>query len=107
MSKKAFDKIAAGLNDAIAIARGKANPATYRVHVPGDVDVKAIRKGLGLSQADFALRFGISPGTLRDWEQKRKRPEGPARVLLMIIKEEPQAVERAAKKAGMLERISA
>ena len=51
MSRRAFDKIKAGLEDAIAIARGEADPATYRVHVPAEVDVKAIRRKLGMSQA--------------------------------------------------------
>ena len=74
MSKKAYDKIAAGLNDAIAIARGEADRASYRVHVPSDVDVGRIRRRLKLSQSEFAARFGIAPGTLRDWEQKRKHP---------------------------------
>jgi putative transcriptional regulator len=95
MSKKAFNKIAAGLKDAIAIARGEAGRASYRVHVPADVDVGRIRRKLKLSQSDFAARFGIAPGTLRDWEQKRKRPEGPARILLVVIEREPDAVERA------------
>jgi putative transcriptional regulator len=95
MSKRAFDKIAAGLKDAIAIARGEADRASYRVHVPADVDVVRIRRKLKLSQSEFAARFGIAPGTLRDWEQKRKRPEGPARVLLMVIEREPDAVQRA------------
>jgi putative transcriptional regulator len=95
MSKKAFDKIAAGLKDAIAIARGEADRASYRVQVPADLDVGRIRRKLKLSQSEFAARFGIAPGTLRDWEQRRKRPEGPARVLLIVIEREPDAVERA------------
>ena len=95
MSKKAFDKIAAGLNEAIAIARGEADRGSYRVREPADVDVGRIRRKLRLSQSEFAARFGIAPGTLRDWEQRRKRPEGPARVLLMVIEREPDAVARA------------
>ena len=95
MSKRAFDKIAAGLKDAITIARGEADRASYHVHVPADVDVGRIRRKLKLSQSEFAARFAIAPGTLRDWEQKRKRPEGPARVLLMVIEREPDAVARA------------
>jgi putative transcriptional regulator len=78
MSKKAFDKIAAGLKDPIAIARRAPDRANYRVHLPADVDLGRIRRKLKLSQSEFAARFGIAPGTLRDWEQKRKRPEGPA-----------------------------
>src|SRR6266576_335305 len=64
-----------------AIARAEAKPGSYRVHVPADVDVRGIRSRLGLSQAAFASRFGIPQGTIRDWEQGRRRPEGPARVL--------------------------
>ena len=59
-----------------------------------EVDVGRIRQAQAAA-SEFAARFGIAPGTLRDWEQKRKRPEGPARVLLMVIEREPAAVERA------------
>ena len=99
MSKKAYEKIAAGLKEAIKIARGTADPATYRVHVPSSIDVRKIRKRLGMSQTEFAARFGIAPGTLRDWEQRRKTPDGAARVLLMVIDKEPKAVLRALKAA--------
>jgi putative transcriptional regulator len=78
-----------------AIARAEANPTTYRVHVPADIDVRKIRAQLKLTQAEFAARFGLQAATVRDWEQHRRRPEGPARVLLKIIKEEPEAVNRA------------
>jgi putative transcriptional regulator len=95
MSKKAFDQIAAGLRDAIAIAQGKADRATYKVHVPADVDVAKIRRRLKLSQAKFAAKFGIPPGTVRDWEQGRRKPEGAARAFLVVIDKETKAVERA------------
>jgi putative transcriptional regulator len=95
MSKKAFDKIAAGINDAIAIARGDADPTSYRVHVPAEVDVRKIRVQLKMSQAEFAARFGLSAATVRDWEQNRRKPEGAARVLLQVIKKDPDAVSRA------------
>src|ERR1700730_7762933 len=88
-------RLIAAAKNARAIARGEADPATYRVYVPADVDVAGIRKKLGLSQAKFASRFGIAPGTLRDWEQRRKRPEGAARILLLVIDREPDAVRRA------------
>jgi putative transcriptional regulator len=51
MSKRAFEKIAAGLNDAIAIAKGAAHPETYCAHVPPTIDVKAVRRRLGLTKA--------------------------------------------------------
>jgi putative transcriptional regulator len=95
MTKRAFDKIAAGLQDAIAIQRGEVDPATYRVHVPSKVDVKAIRARLGISQAAFAHRFGFSAAAVRDWEQNRRQPEASARILLTVIDREPEAVERA------------
>jgi len=88
-----------GAKEARAIARGKADPKTYRVHVPTDIDVRKIRDDLGLSQTEFASRFGIPTATLRDWEQGRRRPEGPARVLLLVIKNEPKAVQRALDQA--------
>jgi putative transcriptional regulator len=91
-------RLIAAAKEARQIARGEADPATYRVHVPADIDVQSIRKSLGLSQSAFASRFGIAPGTLRDWEQHRKQPDGPARVLLTIIKNEPEAVHRALKR---------
>jgi putative transcriptional regulator len=92
-------RLLAAAKEARAIARGEADPKTYRVHVPAEIDVQRIRKKLGLSQNEFASRFGIAPGTLRDWEQERKRPEGPARVLLMVIDREPDAVRRALERA--------
>jgi putative transcriptional regulator len=58
-------------------------------------DIAATRRRLGLSQAEFAAWFGISPGTLRNWEQGRRVPDGPARVLLRVIEREPEAVRRA------------
>jgi putative transcriptional regulator len=88
------------VRNARAIARGEADPAAYRVYVPADIDVQAIRKRIGMSQGAFAARFGIPPGTLRDWEQNRRRPEGPARALLMIIDEAPDVAARALEKAS-------
>jgi DNA-binding transcriptional regulator YiaG len=59
------------------------------------VNVAAVRKRLGMSQGVFARMFGLSVGTIRDWEQGRSQPDGPARVLLHVIDREPKAVERA------------
>src|SRR5262249_8802354 len=93
--------------EAQAIARGTAKPKSYRVHVPGDIDVPMIRERLGLSQAQFAGRFGIPLSTLQDWEQGRRKPEGPARVLLLVIKNEPKAVQRALNHAAENQRVHA
>jgi len=83
-----------------AIARGEADPATYRVYVPAEVDVRKIRRQLKLSQGDFAARFGLSVATVREWEQNRRTPEGAARVLLTVIEKEPEAVTRALAAAA-------
>lgn len=94
----AGNKIITGLNEAIRYARGHTGGAIVReVKVPERVDVLAIRRKLGLSQREFALRFGFSLATIRNWEQGHRAPEGPARALLTIIDREPDAVERALK----------
>jgi putative transcriptional regulator len=92
---RAGQRILQGAREALAFARGEADVSKYRVHVPAEIDVKKLRKKLKLSQTEFASRFGIPAATLRDWEQHRRRPEGPARVLLMVIDKEPEAVIRA------------
>jgi putative transcriptional regulator len=95
MSKAAFNQIAAGLADALAIVKGEADPSTYRIHTPTEVNARRIRQKLGLTREQFAGRFALPLGTVRDWEQHRRTPEGPARVLLTVIEREPQAVTRA------------
>ena len=99
MSKSAFAKIAAGLEGAIAIAEGQADPGAHRVHIPEGVDVGAIRKRLGLTQAEFATRYGFSLGRLRDWEQGRTAPDASQRILLTVLDREPEAVARALEPA--------
>ena len=61
------------------------------VHTP---DVPAIRARTGLSQAEFARSIGVKKATLLNWEQKRRVPDGPARVLLALIDKEPGIVQR-------------
>ncbi len=67
---------------------------------PAKVDVRSIREKLDLSQSEFAARFGFTAGAVRQWEQGRRQPQGPARVLLTIIAREPGAVSRALKFAA-------
>lgn len=86
-------EILQGAHEALAFARGEAEPA--RIYVPPQVDVAAIRKRMRMSQAAFAQRFGLSVHTLRDWEHGRRTPEGPTRLFLKVIEREPEAVERA------------
>jgi putative transcriptional regulator len=95
MTTKAHDEIAAGLRDAIAFAEGDGDRGGFRVHVPAALDVKAIRRRLGLTQAEFAARFGFNVSRVRDWEQGRSHPDGAIRAYLVVIEREPDAVQRA------------
>ena len=94
MSRLGTD-IIAGLEDAIAHARGDRKRAhVTRVKVAA-IDVAGVRKRLGLSQREFAAGFKIPLSTLRNWEQGLRRPDGPARVLLTVIRKDPEHVIRA------------
>ncbi len=89
-------KIITGLRQAVAYARGEAVDVRETVvRTPPEVDVKAIRDRLGLTQRQFALRFGFSVGSIRNWEQGHRQPEGPARVLLTVIDKRADAVLEA------------
>jgi putative transcriptional regulator len=83
------------MGEALAYARGEISLPTHVVHVPDEVDVRAIRKRFGLSRPKFAARFGLDPRALQEWEQRRRRPDRAARILFRIIEREPEAVERA------------
>jgi len=84
-----------GLEQAVAFAKGTAKEGTYVVHIPPEIDVRAIRGRLGLTQQEFADRFGFNIDMLRHWEQGRRVPKGPTRAYLMVIDREPDAVQRA------------
>ena len=93
-------EVIGSLKEAIAWASGE--PVRVRVtnvKVP-KTDVRAVRRKLRLSQSQFAAKFGFQPATLRNWEQGRTQPDGPARVLLAVIARHPEAVEDALEKAG-------
>lgn len=90
---KAFEKIRAGLDDARAYIDGDRDGfAVHEVEVP-EPDVAAIRGKTGLSQPTFARSIGVPLGTLKNWEQGRRRPRGPARVLLALIEKRPGIVQ--------------
>lgn len=86
------DRIMQGLQEAVAHACGADVPGLV-LHVPQTVDVATVRRRTGLSQAAFSRRIGVSPATLRNWEQGRRIPEGPARVLLALLDRNPRIVE--------------
>ena len=79
---------------ALAFATGKEDHGC-EVHVPDNIDVKAIREKISLSQGEFAKLFGLSKRTLEHWEHGRRVPSGPARAFLTVIAREPDAVRRA------------
>jgi len=96
---RAAESIRRGLEEAIAYARSEAKAGAYRVHVPARIDVRAIRMKLGMTQEEFAGRFGFSVNTLRHWEQGKRQPEGPTRAYLLVIARAPKAVQKALKAA--------
>lgn len=83
-----------GLEDALAYAKGDKRRARG-ARVPETIDVREIRKSLGMTQQEFSLQFGFPLGTLRNWEQGHRKPQGPSRVLLTLIKKMPGEVKRA------------
>jgi putative transcriptional regulator len=97
MSKRAFDKIAEGLNEALAVARGEVGAA--RMHVPPEMDVRAVRAKTGLSQDAFASSFGFTVHQVRQWEQGRNRPLGAMRAYLLVIDRRPEVVREALEAA--------
>ena len=93
-------RIVEGLEQALAWSKGE--PSTARVNlvrVP-DIDIRELRRGMGLSQSQFASKFGLPPATLRNWEQGRARPDAPTRVLLAVIAKHPEAVADVLNKAS-------
>lgn len=88
------------MQQAADILTGKLAPARVHRVPPRDVDVKAIRGKLALSQGAFAARFGFSLGAVREWEQGRRRPEQAARTLLLVIEHDPQAVMAVLDRAA-------
>jgi putative transcriptional regulator len=95
--KKLGDQLVEAMREAVQHAEGRRSDLrthVVRVRIP-DIDVRLVRRKTGLSQDRFAAKFGFSPATLREWEQRRRMPSGAARVLLHIIDREPEVVLRA------------
>lgn len=83
--KRVSRGVIAGLKEAIAHVRGEISLPVRYYDVPGPVDVKAIRARSGLSQSEFARRFGFSLRTLQDWELGRTKPPSAVRAYLAVI----------------------
>ena len=90
MKKELFEELLESVRQGGAILRGERKPS--QVFEFSEPDVRAVRAHYGLSQEKFASLMGISVGTLRNLEQGRRRPEGPARVLLRVAAQHPEAV---------------
>lgn len=101
MNNGDFQRLKAGVQEMIDIELGKKKPkVVHHVYVP---DIKKIRAKTGLSQAQFAQKYGIEKKTLQHWEHGRRNPVGPAATLLRVIATHPEAVEDAVAHAEVQE----
>jgi putative transcriptional regulator len=96
--KTQFEQMMGGLNDVEAFLGGEQEG--FKAHVPQEVDVKAIRNRLGMTQARFSNTFGFSLDAIKHWEGGRRTPEAPARTLLTVIDRNPAAVLTALNPAA-------
>ena len=93
MNAGAFEELVASVRQAGRIRRGASTASRVTTFKPADI--KAVRKKLRASQSEFALMIGVSVATLRNWEQGRRVPDGPALALLRVASKEPLAVAKA------------
>ena len=91
MKKGLFDELKQSLREASLIRRGQLKPGR-RFRVNPKSNIVRVRGELGLSQSKFAAILGISPDTLQNWEQGRRTPTGPAKVLLKIAEKHPEVL---------------
>ncbi len=87
MKKELFEELVESIKEGGRILKGRAKPK--RAFKYDELDVRKIRERLHLSQTKFSALLGISPATLRNWEQSRRKPHGPARVLLRVAEKNP------------------
>ena len=93
MKNEDFDLLLSSIKEAGDIKSGKKKPSrVFEIDAP---EIKMVRKSLSVSQVDFAMMIGVSVRTLQNWEQGRRKPEGPAKALLRIASKNPQAVLEA------------
>lgn len=90
MKHTAFEELLTSVRQAGRIRRGTLKPSRVTAFRPADV--RAVRAKLGTSQTQFALMIGVSVATLRNWEQGRRTPDGPALALLRVAARNPKAV---------------
>lgn len=90
MKKEDFEKLVASIKEAGEIKAGRKKAS--RIIEIEPLDIKMIREKLKVSQSEFALMIGVSLRTLQNWEQGRRKPEGPAKALLQVASRNPRAV---------------
>jgi len=99
MKDEMFNKLVASVREGGAILRGERAPSrSFKIDAP---NIKRIRAGYKLSQQEFAALLGISIATLRNWEQGRRVPEGPAKILLQVAARHPDVVWDVVKPIGV------
>jgi putative transcriptional regulator len=91
----AGQSILRGLRQALDYERGKLRAKAEVYEVPPAVDVRKARAKTGLSQGEFANRYGFNRRSLQDWEQGRRTPDSAARAYLLVIAHNPEAVDKA------------
>lgn len=91
MRKELFEELLQSVKQAKAIERGEIKPART-FHINPKADIVKVRGKLGLSQSKFAAVLGISANTLQNWEQGRRSPTGPAKILLKIAARHPEVL---------------
>jgi len=91
MKKELFEELKQSLREANQIKRGQLKPGRV-FHVDPESTIARVRGKLGLSQTKFASLLGISQDTLQNWEQGRREPTGPAKVLLKIASKHPRVL---------------
>ncbi len=93
MRPQDFAKLIASIKEAGEIKAGRRKPGrSFEIRPP---DIRLVRERLHVSQSEFALMIGVSTRTLQNWEQGRRRPEGPAKALLRVAVQNPRAVLEA------------
>ncbi len=94
MKEKEFDfnELVESMKQAVSISKGEMQPS--RVFVFSPINVKEVREKTNKNQEDFASMIGVKVGTLRNWEQGRRKPDGAALTLLKIVAADPKYVER-------------
>jgi len=90
MKPELFEQLAESIQQAGKIRKGLLKPSRIFKHRP--LDVRRLRNSLHFSQSEFALIIGVNLSTLQNWEQGRRQPAGPARVLLTIVERDPKSV---------------